>query len=62
MKKNQELLEKEKLKVDSDIRWFLAQTDKDYKTKKAESEQKKIEVELAQMYDGNPYNDQVKIS
>lgn len=55
-------LEKEKLKVDSDIRWFLAQTDKDYKTKKAESEQKKIEVELAQMYDGNPYNDQVKIS
>ena len=30
-------------------------------TKQAEVDSKKIEVELAQMYDGNPYNDQVRL-
>lgn len=54
-------LEKEKLKTDADIRWFTAQTDREYKTKQAEVDSKKIEVELAQMYDGNPYNDQVRL-
>jgi hypothetical protein len=54
-------LEKEKLKTDADIRWYTAQTDREYKTKQAEVDSKKIEVELAQMYDGNPYNDQVRL-
>lgn len=54
-------LEKEKIKTDADIRWFTAQTDREYKTKQAEVDSKKIEVELAQMYDGNPYNDQVRL-
>ena len=53
-------LEQQKLKTDSDIRWYMARTDREYKTSKSETEGKKIEVELAQMYDGNPFNNQVR--
>lgn len=54
-------LEKEKIKADSDIRWFMAQTERTYKTSQIENDSKKVQIELAQIYDGNPYNDQVRI-
>lgn len=55
-------LEKEKAKIDSEIRWYIARTDRDFKTTQAENDAKKVQIELAQMYDGNPYNDQVRIT
>ncbi len=53
-------LEKEKLKQDAQIRWYSAQTDRNYKTQQAQTDAKKVQMELNQMYDGNPYNDQVR--
>lgn len=53
-------LEKEKIKADSEIRWYMARTERDFKTSQVENDSKKIEIELAQIYDGNPYNDQVR--
>lgn len=53
--------EKQKLQADSEIRWFMAQTDRNYKTSQADIDQKKIQVEIAQMYDGNPYNNQIRM-
>lgn len=53
-------IEKDKAKVDADIRWFLARTDRDYKTQQAKNDAEKVKIELAQIYDGNPYNDQVR--
>jgi predicted RNase H-like nuclease (RuvC/YqgF family) len=54
-------LEKEKLKTDSDIRWYMAQTERKYKDAQIKNDSKKVEIELAQMYDGNPYNDQIRM-
>lgn len=54
-------LEKEKIKTDSDIRWYMAKTERDYKTSVAETDSKKVEMELVQMYDGNPFNNQIRI-
>lgn len=53
-------LEKEKIKADSEIRWYMARTERDFKASQAENDSKKVEIELAQIYDGNPYNDQVR--
>lgn len=53
-------LEQEKAKTDAQIRWYQVETDRDFKTKQSENDSKKTEIELAQMYDGNPYNDTVR--
>ena len=54
-------IERDRAKVDADIRWFQARTDRDFKTQQAKNEADKVKIELAQIYDGNPYNDQVRI-
>lgn len=53
-------IEKERLKLDSDIRWYEAHTEREFKTNKSEVEQKKVDIELGQLYDRNPYNNQVR--
>lgn len=55
-------LEMQKIQQDAKIAWYEAQTDRDYKNKKNEIESKKVEVELAQLTDGNPYNDKVNFN
>ena len=42
-------------KIDS----YTAKTDRDYKVSKAENDTKRTEIELLQLKDGNPYNDEV---
>lgn len=54
-------LEKDKAKADAEIRWFVARTERDFRTSQAKNDSKKVEIELAQIYDGNPYNDQVRM-
>lgn len=50
----------QKNKQDAQIRMYQAKTDRDYKQNTAENDNKRTEIELAQVHDGNPYNDKVK--
>lgn len=52
-------LEKQKLVMENKVEWFKAQTDKMYKEKMANEASKRTEVQIAQLYDNNPYNDKV---
>ena len=52
-------IEKQKAESDAQIKWYQAQTDRDYKEKSAETNKRKVEIELLQLNDGNPYNDKV---
>lgn len=53
-------LEKERMQLDYKVNWYKAQTDRNFKTNQAENDTKRTEIELEQMHDGNPYNDQIK--
>lgn len=53
-------LEQAKLQTDSDIRWYEARTNRDFKQTTAENDSKKVSIEEAQLYDGNPYNDKIR--
>lgn len=53
-------LEQDRLKVETEINWFKARADKEYKQASAEVDKQKVQVEVAQMYDGNPHNDEIK--
>lgn len=53
-------IEKQRLENDTEIRWYQAMTERDYKTKQAETDEKKVQIELSQLYDGNPYNDKIR--
>ena len=63
---NQELekaklqLEQSKIKIDSDIQWYKAKTERNYKESTVEEQKKRTEVELQQLYDSNPYNDKLR--
>ena len=53
-------LETDKMNLEYKVDWFKAQTDRTYRQKQMEIEEKRTEVEIAQLRDGNPYNDQIK--
>ena len=53
-------LEQEKIKLDYQVNWYKAQTDRTYKDRQMSVEEKRTDVEIAQLRDGNPYNDQIK--
>ena len=53
-------VEKEKIKLQYEVDMFNAKADKQFKEAKAENDTKRTEIELMQLYDGNPYNDEVK--
>ena len=53
-------LEREKLQVESDIKWFQARTDRAYKNDSIDVDRQKVKIELAQISDGNPYNDEIR--
>jgi hypothetical protein len=54
-------LETDKMNLEYKVDWFKAQTDKAYKERQLDIENKKVDIELAQLRDGNPYNDQIRI-
>ena len=54
-------LEQEKIQLDYQVNWYKAQTDRTYKNKANEIDEKKVELELLQLRDGNPYNDQIRM-
>lgn len=53
-------LEQHKINLDYQINWMKANTDKDYKNRQMLVEEKRTEVEIAQLNDGNPYNNQIR--
>lgn len=54
-------LEQEKVRKDSEIEWYKAKTDRTYKEDSLELENKKAEIEILQMRDGNPFNDKINM-
>ena len=55
-------LETEKMNLEYKVDWFKAQTDKAYRERQLDIEEKKVDIEIAQLRDGNPYNDQIRIT
>lgn len=53
-------LEQEKIQLDYQVNWLKASTDKTYKERQMDVEEKRTEIEFMQLRDGNPYNDKVK--
>ena len=53
-------IEQQKVQLQYQIDDFKAKTDRTFKENQAENDTKRTEIELMQLYDGNPYNDEVK--
>ena len=54
-------LETDKMNLEYKVDWFKAQTEKAYRERQLDIEEKKVDVEIMQLRDGNPYNDQIRI-
>lgn len=59
---NQEKLqiEKREIELKNKVEVYKAQTDRNYKEVMAEEAKKRTQAELAQLTDGNPYNDEIR--
>ncbi len=53
-------LEKEKFKAETEINWYKARTEKEFREATSKNNEDKVKIEEKQMYDGNPYNNKVK--
>ena len=53
-------IERDKLQMQYQIDDYKNKTDRTFKETQAENDTKRTEIELMQLYDGNPYNDEVK--
>ena len=60
LNENKIQLESQKLQMENQIAWFNARTDRDYKQAISKTQEKKVAVEVGQLYDNNPYNDKIK--
>ena len=46
--------------ADREIEWYKAKADKEFKKDTIESKEKLLQAEVAQLYDGNPRNNEIK--
>lgn len=53
-------LEQQKIQLQNEVEMFKAKTDRTFKESQAENDTKRTEIELMQLYDGNPYNDKIR--
>ena len=53
-------IEQQKIQLQYKVDDYKAKTDRTFKENQAENDTKRTEIELMQLYDGNPYNDEVK--
>lgn len=53
-------IERQKIQLQYQIDDYKAKTDRNFKETQAENDTKRTEIELMQLYDDNPYNDEVK--
>lgn len=53
-------LEREKNQMSNQVEFYKAKTDRRYKEGTVENDKKRVEIEVAQIHDGNPNNNEVK--
>ena len=53
-------LDQKKIQLEYQVDWFKVQADKAYRDRQLDIEEERTKIELAQMRDGNPYNDKIK--
>ena len=53
-------LEQQEVQMKYQLEWFNAHTDRQYKEDMAKEAERRTNAEIAQLYDGNPYNDRVR--
>lgn len=53
-------LEREKNQMSNQVEFYKAKTDRRFKEGSIENDKKRVEIEVAQIYDGNPNNNEVK--
>lgn len=53
-------LEQQKIEMQYKIDQYKAQTDRAYKEATAEQDKRRTDIEVQQLYDGNPYNDKIR--
>ena len=53
-------LEQQKIQMQYKIEQYKAQTDRTYKEASAEQDRRRTDIEVQQLYDGNPYNDKIR--
>lgn len=53
-------LEQQKMQLEYKVNWLKAQSDSTYKDRQMDIEEKRTEIELTQLHDGNPYNDKIR--
>ena len=53
-------IEREKIQLQYQIDDYKNKTERTFKENQAENDTKRTEIELMQLYDGNPYNDKVR--
>ena len=62
MNKECSLISRRFIKLEYQVNWYKAQTDRTYKDRQLDIEDQRTKVELAQLNDGNPYNDKIRQS
>ncbi len=55
-------IDKERMQKEIELGWFKARTEQDYRTADIANEEKKTQIEVAQLYDGNPHNNEIRNS
>lgn len=53
-------LDQKKIQLEYQVDWFKVQADKAYRDRQLDIEEQHTKIELAQLRDGNPYNDKIK--
>ena len=53
-------LEQQELMMKDKLEWYKAQTDREYRETMANEAKRRTEAEIAQLSDGNPYNDKIR--
>lgn len=53
-------IEQEKLEHLKELEWFKARVESKFKEDKIKVDERKVDLEMNQLYDGNPYNNKVK--
>ena len=53
-------LDQKKIQLEYQVDWFKVQADKAYRDRQLDIEEQRTNIELAQLRDGNPYNDKIK--
>lgn len=53
-------IEQQKMQLEYKVNWFRAQSESTYRDRQMDVEEKRTDIELYQLHDGNPYNDKIR--